>query len=59
MRAGPAFGEGQALRAFEATNENPINFIARHMNLDPGSLGAEDQLQNVRALHEGTRFLGL
>jgi hypothetical protein len=25
------------------------------MNLDPGSLGAEDQLQNLRAVREGTR----
>ena len=27
------------------------------MNLDPGSLGAEDQLQNLRAVREGTRLL--
>jgi hypothetical protein len=25
------------------------------MNLDPGSLGAEDQLQNLRAVREATR----
>ncbi len=25
------------------------------MNLDPGLLGAEDQLQNLRAVREGTR----
>jgi len=25
------------------------------MNLDPGSLGAEDQLHNLRAVREGTR----
>jgi hypothetical protein len=25
------------------------------MNLDPGSLGAEDQLQNLRGVREGTR----
>jgi hypothetical protein len=30
-----------ALNAFAATGENPINYIVRHMNLDPGSLGAE------------------
>jgi hypothetical protein len=29
--------------------------IVRHMNLDPGSLGADDQLQNLRAVREGTR----
>jgi hypothetical protein len=44
-----------ALNAFAATGENPINFIVRHMNLDPGSLGADDQLQNIRAVREGTR----
>jgi hypothetical protein len=44
-----------ALRAFAATGENPIHFIARHMNLDPGDLGAEDQLANLRAVRDGTR----
>ena len=29
--------------------------VVRHMNLDPGSLGADDQLQNLRAVREGTR----
>jgi hypothetical protein len=29
--------------------------MVRHMNLDPGSLGAEDQLQNLRAVREGVR----
>jgi hypothetical protein len=38
-----------------ATGENPINYIVRHMNLDPGSLGAEDQLANLQAVREGTR----
>jgi hypothetical protein len=27
----------------------------RHMNMDPRSLGAEDQLANVQAVREGTR----
>ena len=44
-----------ALNAFAATGENPISYVVRHMNLDPGSLGAEDQLQNLRAVREGTR----
>jgi hypothetical protein len=44
-----------ALNAFAATGENPINYIVRHMNLDPGSLGADDQLQNLRAVREGAR----
>jgi hypothetical protein len=44
-----------ALNAFAATGENPINYIVRHMNLDPGMLGAEDQLAIVRAVREGAR----
>ena len=44
-----------ALNAFAATGENPINYIVRHMNLDPGVLAAEDQLVNLRAVREGTR----
>lgn len=44
-----------ALNAFAATGENPINYIVRHMNLDSGSLGAEGQLHNLRAVREGTR----
>ena len=43
-----------ALNVFAATGENPINYIVRHMNLDPGALGAEDQLQDLRAIREGT-----
>ena len=31
------------------------NFIACHLSLDPRDLGAEDQLQNLRAVREGTR----
>jgi hypothetical protein len=45
----------EALRAFAATGENPIDFVIRHMNLDPGVLGADDQLTNLRAVREGTR----
>ena len=44
-----------ALSAFAATGENPINYVVRHMNLDPGALGTDDQLQNLRAIREGTR----
>jgi len=32
-----------------------MNYIVRHMNLDPGVLGAEDQLANLRAVRDGTR----
>jgi hypothetical protein len=44
-----------ALNAFAATGENPLNYIVHHMNLDPGALGADDELQNLRAVREGTR----
>jgi hypothetical protein len=44
-----------ALNAFAASGENPMNYIVRHMNLDPGVLGAEDQLANLRAVRDGTR----
>jgi hypothetical protein len=44
-----------ALNAFAATGENPISYIVRHMNLDPGALGAHDQLQNLHAVREGRR----
>lgn len=33
----------------------PINDITRHINLESGSLEAEDQLANLRAVREGTR----
>ncbi len=39
-----------ALNAFAATGENPTNYIVRHMNLDPGLLGADDQLANLEAV---------
>ena len=46
-----------ALNAFAATGEDPINYVVRHMNLDPGALGADDQLQNLRAVRGGMRVL--
>jgi hypothetical protein len=52
---GRLLGTPGALNAFAATGENVINYIVRHMNLDPGVLGAEDQLANVRAVREGAR----
>jgi hypothetical protein len=43
-----------ALSAFAATGENPINYIVRHMNLDSGVLGTDDQLANLQAVRDGT-----
>src|SRR5262249_2924560 len=34
-------------------DENPIDYIVRHMNLDPGALGAADQLRNLRVVRAG------
>jgi hypothetical protein len=49
----------EPMNAVAATGENPIACIVRH-NLDPGELGAADQLQNLRAVREGRRvFYGL
>jgi hypothetical protein len=48
-------GHAGALNAFAATGENPINYIVRHMDLDPGVLAAEDQLANLQAVRERTR----
>jgi len=44
-----------ALNAFAATGENPIIYIVRHMHLDPGLLGTEDQLANLQAVRDRTR----
>ena len=38
-----------------ATVCTPDQLHCRHMNLDPGVLGADDQLTNLRAVREGTR----
>jgi hypothetical protein len=32
-----------------------MNYIVRHMNLDPGVLAAEDQLANLQTVRDGTR----
>jgi hypothetical protein len=50
-----AHGHARSAEGFAATGENPINYIVRHMNLDPGLLAAEDQLANLQAVREGTR----
>jgi hypothetical protein len=42
-----------AIGALARTGEHPLHFIVRHMNLDPGVLGADDQPQNLRAVREG------
>jgi hypothetical protein len=36
-------------------SSGPLSYAFRHMNLDPGVLGAEDQLANLQAVRDGTR----
>ena len=45
----------RALNAFTATGENPINYIVRHMNLDPGRLELTTSCRTWRAVREGGR----
>jgi hypothetical protein len=56
---GAALGEQDHVRALglgrHQPGGNPLNYIVRHMNLDPGVLAAEDQLANLQAVREGTR----
>jgi hypothetical protein len=42
--------------ALRRTEENPFFYVERHVTLDPGSLGAEDEMQNLRAVREGARI---
>jgi len=35
---------------------NPLELIGRHVQLDPGSLDADDRAANERALNEGLRI---
>ena len=47
---------GQQVRLCQSSPRSwPINDITRHINLESGSLEAEDQLANLQAVREGTR----
>ena len=46
-----------ALRALKVAREDPFHYVRRHLTLDPGLLDAHDQLQNLKAVREGTRIL--
>jgi len=45
-----------ALFELEKASVNPLELIGRHVQLDPGSLDADDQAANERALNEGLRI---
>ena len=59
----PRFALGQvvatpgALEALELTKQTPIEFLQRHVALEPGELGEEDQHTNVEAVADGERIL--
>lgn len=59
----PRFALGQvvatpgALEALEATKQTPIEFIQRHVVLEPGELDEEDQQTNLDAVANGERVL--
>lgn len=45
-----------ALDALEATDQSPIEFIQRHVVLDPGELNEEDQQANADAVANSERI---
>ena len=60
---GPLFLLGQvvatpgALAAFEASGNDPLAFVIKHVCLDPGDLSPEDIAENNLSLREGFRIL--
>lgn len=59
----PLFPLGQivattgSLAALEKNEQSPLEFIGRHIVLDPGQLCEEDQQSNKEALELGNRIL--
>ncbi len=46
-----------ALAAFEVSGDDPLAFLFRHINLDPGDLSPEDIQENQRSVENGWRIL--
>ncbi len=46
-----------ALAAFEASGDDPLAFLLRHVNLDPGDLSPEDIEEIQRSVEHGWRIL--
>ena len=44
-----------ALEALESTKQTPIEFLQRHVVLEPGELEEEDQQTNLEAVANGER----
>ena len=46
-----------ALAAFESSGDQPLDFLLKHVNLDPGDLSPEDVQENQRSVENGWRIL--
>jgi hypothetical protein len=46
-----------ALAAFEASGDDPLAFVIKHVCLDPGNLSPADVAENELSVHEGFRIL--
>lgn len=61
--SGPLFALGQvvmtpgAMAAFEASGDDPLAFLFRHVTGDWGELSPEDIAENELSLREGFRLL--
>jgi hypothetical protein len=61
--SGPLFPLGQvvttpgAAAAFEASGDDPLAFLIKHVCLDPGDLDAHDIRENLLSVEQGFRIL--
>lgn len=61
--SGPLFLLGQvvmtpgAASAFEASGDDPLAFLIKHVRLDPGDLDAHDIRENQLSVEHGWRIL--
>jgi hypothetical protein len=61
--SGPHFPLGQvvmtpgAAAAFEASGDDPLAFLIKHVALDPGDLNAYDIRENQLSVEQGFRIL--
>jgi hypothetical protein len=61
--SGPLFPLGQvvmtpgAAAAFDASGDDPLAFLIKHVHLDPGDLDAHDIRENQLSLEHGFRIL--
>ena len=46
-----------ALAAFESSGDQPLDFLLKHVNLDPGDLSPEDVQENYRSVENEWRIL--